>query len=404
MYKSILSKDLDLKNGIKIKNRFFKSAMSEQLGDKNHNPKKELAVAYSKWADGEVGLSVSGNIMITRDALGEPSNIVLDEKSNIDMFKVWTDGATKNKTHFWAQLNHPGKQSPSFLSKTPVAPSAVPLENDGFNTPRELTEIEILELIESFATSAYLAKKAGFTGVQIHAAHGYLVSQFLSPKHNIRNDRWGGTIDNRMRFLLEIYTAMRRRVGESFPIGVKLNSADFMKGGFSEDDSTEVVKKLSSIGIDLIEISGGTYENPVMVSGKESTKKREAYFMEYAEKVRELISTPLVVTGGFRSSKGMSDAVESGKIDMVGIGRPLTLDPNLPIKAMSDEFYSIDIKDPTTGIKSIDKMFMLGITWYEQQIINLGKGLEPNSNMSAWKSIINTLINLGIHSFRKRRS
>ncbi|PVZ71941.1 NADH:flavin oxidoreductase/NADH oxidase family protein [Pelagibaculum spongiae] len=407
-----LATPLKLANGAEINNRFFKSAMSEQLGDKNHNPRSGLADVYRRWAEGGVGLNITGNIMIDRTALGEPKNVVLDQKSDLSTFKKWTSAATANGSHLWAQLNHPGKQIPSFLTPEPVAPSAIPLTGGlekVFNTPRALLDSEVESVIQSFATSAALAKEAGFTGVQIHGAHGYLVSQFLSSRHNQRDDRWGGAMENRMRFVLEVYKAMRAKVGEDFPIGIKLNSADFMKGGFTEEESMQVVKALSEAGINLIEISGGTYENPSMMGSKKnkpkaSTVQREAYFLEYAEKVRKLVKTPLVVTGGFRSSQAMTDAIQSGATDMVGIARPLTLIPDLPKKAIANDQYKTNFKEPTTGFKLVDKMIMINIVWYEQQIHLMAKGGNPKADLSGWSTVWMTLKSMGAQAFKKRRA
>lgn len=400
--------------GTVIKNRLFKSAMSEQLGDKQHNPTKGLANLYRRWAKGGLGLSMSGNIMIDRNALGEPKNVVLDEQSNLTRFRDWTKAGTENGTQLWAQLNHPGKQIPNFISKEPVAPSAIALKRGlekGFNKPRALTESEIWEIIQKFATSARLAKEVGFSGVQIHGAHGYLVSQFLSPNHNQRNDQWGGSLENRMRFVREVYQAIRKEVGAEYPIGIKLNSADFMKGGFSEEDSMAVIKQLSEDGIDLIEVSGGTYESPVMVGHrdkndqpKESTLKREAYFLEYAESVRQHTDKPLVVTGGFRSSKGMTAALQSGACDFVGLGRPFAVDPDLPNSAMNDEQYEINLRPLTTGVKAVDKMAMLDITWYEFQLARMADKKAPKPELSEWVTFAKTLAGAGIYAFRKRRA
>ena len=404
-----LNTPFTLKNGTVIKNRLFKSAMSEQLGTKAHNPTTGLATLYKTWSDGGLGLSITGNIMIDRTALGEPKNVVLDEKSDLEPFRRWAESGTRNGSHLWPQLNHPGKQIPNFIASEPVAPSAIALENGlekGFNKPRALTEIEIQNIIHKFALSAELAKKAGFSGVQIHGAHGYLVSQFLSPRHNQRDDQWGGSLENRMRFVLEVYKAIREKVGSDFPVGIKLNSADFMRGGFSEEDSMEVVKALSKVGIDLIEISGGTYESPSMVGHKmkPSTQKREAYFLEYAEKVRSLIDTPLVVTGGFRSAEGMTMALQSGVTDLIGLGRPLAIDPELPNKLMADKDHSIALRPLTTGFKIIDKMALLDITWYEFQLERMANKKKPNPNMSEWGTFFKTLSAAGMYAFRKRRA
>ncbi|WP_281648819.1 NADH:flavin oxidoreductase/NADH oxidase family protein [Parendozoicomonas sp. Alg238-R29] len=411
MTKTTLNTPLELKGGVTIRNRFFKSAMSEQLGDDNHNPRMGLATVYKRWADGGIGLNVSGNIMIDRSALGEPKNVVLDEKSDLEAFRRWTSAATTGGAHFWAQLNHPGKQIPALLSKEPVAPSAIALGHGlekAFNKPRALTEKEILGIIRRFATAAKLAKESGFTGVQIHGAHGYLVSQFNSARHNQRTDQWGGTMENRMRFVLEVYKAIREQVGDDFPVGIKLNSADFMKGGFTEEESMQVVKALAEAGIDLIEISGGTYENPSMMGSqkgvKESTRRREAYFLAYAEQVRQLVDTPLVVTGGFRSSEGMQEALDSGATDMIGLARPLAFEPDMPNKAMNNADYTIELKEPSTGFKGIDQMFVLGLVWYEQQIHLMAEGKSPKANLSAWSTVWFSLMGMGKHAIKKRRA
>jgi 2,4-dienoyl-CoA reductase-like NADH-dependent reductase (Old Yellow Enzyme family) len=407
--KTVLGSSFTLKNGQEIKNRLFKSAMSEQLGLRDHNPKPGLAKLYGRWADGGIGLSMTGNIMIDRGALGEPKNVVLDEQSDLTEFKKWATAGKKNGSHIWTQLNHPGKQIPNFIVDVPVAPSAIALTRGlekGFNKPRALLEEEILVIIKKFATSAKLAKDAGFTGVQIHGAHGYLVSQFLSPRHNQRDDQWGGSLENRMRFVLSIYNAIREQVGADFPIGIKLNSADFMKGGFTEEDSMQVVKTLADAGIDLIEISGGSYENPSMMGSdaKKSTVQREAYFLDYAEKVRSLVDTPLVVTGGFRSAKAMQEALDSGATDFIGIARTTCVDPDFPNKLIADVNYKHQLKVLTTGKPAIDKMAMLEITWYEAQLARMAKGKKPKANLSEWGVFFGTLFNAGIYAFRKRRA
>ena len=403
-----------LATGTVIKNRLFKSAMSEQLGDRQHNPTPGLANLYRRWALGGIGLMMSGNIMIDRNALGEPKNVVLDEASDLDTFREWAAAGTEHGAQLWAQLNHPGKQIPNFISKQPVAPSAIALKRGlekGFNRPRALSEAEIEAIIERFANAAGLAKQAGFTGVQIHGAHGYLVSQFLSPGHNQRKDRWGGSLENRMRFVVEVYRAIRATVGNQFPVGIKLNSADFMKGGFSEEESMQVVQRLSEEGIDLIEISGGTYESPAMVgrgdksdAAKASTVKREAYFLDYAEAVRQHTTTALVVTGGFRSASGMTAALQSGACDFIGLARPLAVDPDLPNSVIQNSDYEISLRPLTTGVKAVDRMAMLDITWYEFQLARMANKKSPNPQMSEWMAFAKTMAGAGIYAFRKRRA
>ncbi|RMF15084.1 MAG: NADH:flavin oxidoreductase/NADH oxidase family protein [Gammaproteobacteria bacterium] len=399
---------LQLARGPEIKNRFYKSAMSEQLANWHNDPLPKLARLYQRWAEGGTGLLVTGNVMIDRTALGEPKQVVLDEQSPLEPFRQWSRAAQQNGAQCWMQLNHPGKQIPSFLAKTPVAPSAVPLGRGlekAFNPPRALHDAEILEIIRKFATAARLAKETGFSGVQIHGAHGYLVSQFLSPHHNRRKDRWGGSLENRMRFVLSVYDAIREAVGDDFPVGIKLNSADFQRGGFEEGDALEVIKALSERGIDLIEISGGNYESPAMMGkAKKSTVEREAYFLDFAEQVREHTQVPLVVTGGFRSAPAMAKALESGATDMIGLARPLAVYPDLPNRIAKDPAFVAKFTRPSTGIHELDKFGMLDITWYERQMDRIAEGKNPDLNLSAWNAVIHTFGRLGVHAFRKRRA
>jgi 2,4-dienoyl-CoA reductase-like NADH-dependent reductase (Old Yellow Enzyme family) len=404
-----LGSELKLTSTVTIKNRTFKAAMSEQLADKHHNPTPELFTLYETWAKGGAGICVTGNLMVDRSALGEPKNVVLDEQSDLAKFREWVARGSINNTHLWAQLNHPGKQIPSFINSEPVAPSAIALEGElekGFKKPRAMTEQEIHDVITAFATSARLAKEAGFQGVQIHSAHGYLVNQFLSPRHNQRNDNWGGTAEKRQRFALEVFKAIRETVGPDFPVGIKLNSADFMKDGLSEEESMAVVKALTEAGIDLIEVSGGTYESPAMmgVDLKESTARREAYFLEYAIKARQYTDKVLVVTGGFRSATAMNSALQEGATDMIGLGRPMAMRPDLPTRAINDPKYTIEVAIQSTGFEILDKMAMLDLTWYEVQLELMGKGKPTRSNLSGWRVLFQTFANMGGYAFRKRRA
>jgi 2,4-dienoyl-CoA reductase-like NADH-dependent reductase (Old Yellow Enzyme family) len=409
-----LSSVLTLKNGSEIKNRLFKSAMSEQLGDKNNNPTDALARLYETWANGGIGLSVTGNVMIDRSALGEPKNVVLDDNSDLSMFEAWAAAGKKNNTQLWIQLNHPGKQTPKLLTKQPVAPSAIPLGaglEKAFNSPKALSENEIKEIIKKFGNSAKLAKQVGFTGVQIHGAHGYLVSQFLSPHHNQREDKWGGTLENRTRFVIEVYKEIRKAVGEDFPVGIKMNSADFMKSGFSNEDSMAVARRLQEEGIDLIEVSGGTYESPAMTGHKskkqkvkDSTRKREAYFLEYAEMLKKEVDIPVVVTGGFRSASAMQEALANGATEMIGLARPMAVEPDFPEKILGDNAYQSNLKNPTTGFAFVDRMTMLEITWYEYQLAQIGQGKTVDPELNAWKAVFQTFGRMGAYAFTKRRA
>lgn len=415
--KQIISQPFTLPNGSLIKNRMLKSAMSEALGMKNGAPKPDLAVLYGEWAKGGIGICITGNVMIDKKALGEPGNVVVENEDNLAALKQWAMAATQNNTHCWVQLNHPGKQSPKGLNKENVSPSAVPFRKDlqtFFSTPRALEENEIWDIIQRFGNAAYVLKKAGFTGIQIHGAHGYLVSQFLSPHHNIRTDKWGGNPENRRRFVIEVYNAIRAKVGTDFPVSIKLNSADFLRGGFTEAESLETIKALSAIGMDLIEISGGTYEAPVMTgikndlsSVKESTKQREAYFLDFAEKARKAITTPLALTGGFRSLEGMATAISSGAIDFVGIARIVAIEPDAPNRLLSGKETKNTVKPLTTGIKLLDNMGLMEVNWYTNQLKRIGKGESPKPNESVYIAYLKFFIHqvkIGFKGAKKLRA
>jgi len=381
--------------------------MSENMAI-DHLPSENYFNLYKTWAQGGVGLCVSGNVMIDSDHLGEPYNVVIEKGVAISPFKKWAAATEGTDCKLWIQLNHPGRQSPNFLNKEPVAPSAIPLKkpvNQFFHDPRELSNDEIWEIIDRFAFAAKFCKDAGFAGVQIHGAHGYLVSQFLSPLSNQRNDEWGGSIDNRMKFVKEIYKHIRVTCGKEFPVGIKINSADFQKGGFTHEESIYIAKTLSAMGIDLIEISGGSYEAQVMMgSKKKSTKIREAYFLDYAKDIKAVIDCPLVVTGGFRSKETMERALESAELDMIGMARPLAINPNFPKELINGNDVISEVKPLSTGIKFLDKMFPLEIIWYTDQLRRMGKGLKPKKNMHPLISVIRVVLDMGISMMKKVRA
>lgn len=388
----ILNQTLQLPNGSTVKNRLLKSAMSEAMGTRDGAPTHALAHLYQAWADGGIGLCITGNVMIDPAALGEPGNVVVEDERHLQDLQAWAQAATRNGTQCWVQLNHPGKQSPKGLNKETVSPSAVPFRADMkafFATPRELSNDEIHALIARYAHAAAVVKKAGFSGVQIHGAHGYLVSQFLSPHHNVRTDDWGGSPEKRRRFVLEVYAAIRKAVGKKFPVGIKLNSADFQRGGFTEEESMDTIRALSAAGIDLIEISGGTYEAPAMTgikfnkNVKDSTAKREAYFLEFAEKARAAVTTPLVVTGGFRTAQGMAEAIQSGAVDMVGLARILAIEPDVPKRLLDGQSARYQVKPIKTGINAIDKLGLLEVSWYTGQLKRIGHGKAPKPHEPA---------------------
>jgi 2,4-dienoyl-CoA reductase-like NADH-dependent reductase (Old Yellow Enzyme family) len=335
-----IGQTLQLPCGAVLKNRLAKGAMTEGLATPDGVPTPALARLYQCWAEGGAGMLLTGNVIIDRDHLERPGNVVIDKKPSAEMkaaLKAWAKAGTVQGTHLWMQISHGGRQTQALVNPTPKAPSAVKLGLPGgqFGTPVPLTDDEIKDLIARFAIAAKAAKDAGFTGVQIHAAHGYLISQFLSPRSNQRTDQWGGSLENRARFLMESVRAVRAAVGKDFPVSVKLNSADFQRGGFAFDESLQVARWLEAEGLDLLEISGGSYEQPRMMDleGMEdvedqnvpaSTAAREAYFVDFAKAMKaELKTLPLMVTGGFRTRIAMDHALSTGAADLIGLGRPL---------------------------------------------------------------------------------
>lgn len=376
-----------------FKNRIIKGAMSEALANHAGQPNRLHLGLYEAWAKGGLGCAITGNVMVDFRAKNEPGVVVVESERDMAELSQWAALGKQYGMVQLVQLSHPGRQCPKGLNKETVAPSAVPFSPmlaTTFGTPRELREDEILDIIQRFARAAQICEKAGFEGVQLHGAHGYLISQFLSPLTNKRQDQWGGSVENRMRFLLEIYQAVRAATSDNFIISVKLNSADFQRGGITEEDVIAVFKAIDAAGIDLIEISGGTYEAPAMAGAKEDKRKastiaREAYFLDFAEKIRQQVSCHLMVTGGFRTAQGMNAALDSGACDFIGIARPFAVETDLTERLLvgQDVRYAVDkIK---TGIPMVDKMAIMEIIWYAAQFKTIAQGKQPNPKLSPLK-------------------
>ncbi|USQ47718.1 NADH:flavin oxidoreductase/NADH oxidase family protein [Serratia marcescens] len=295
---------LTLPNGSRLSNRLAKAAMEENLAAPGQLPGPALWRLYRYWAEGGAGLIITGNVMIDGRAMTGPGGVVLEQDTPLAPFETWAKAARQGGAQVWMQLNHPGRQVMANMGGNAWAPSAIPLamgkHSKLFAQPRAMDEAQIAEVIARFAASAHAAEQAGFTGVEIHAAHGYLISQFLSPLTNQRNDRWGGELANRARLLLEVVRAVRERVSPEFCVAVKLNSADFQRGGFSSDDARQVVLMLNELPVDLIELSGGSYESPAMQGDTADgrTLAREAYFLTFARDLAAVARMPVMTTGG----------------------------------------------------------------------------------------------------------
>jgi len=415
---TLFSQSLELPCGAVLPNRLSKAAMTEGLATADGLPTAELARLYGLWSDGGAGMLLSGNIIVDKDHLERPGNVVFDRPPSEEMqeaLKRWADAATRNGNHFWAQISHAGRQTQKLVNPNPKAPSAVKLGLPGgqFGEPVAMTSVEIEEIIVRFGICAAAVKEAGFTGVQIHAAHGYLLSQFLSPRSNLRTDEYGGDLANRARVLLAVVASVRAAVGPDFPVAVKLNSADFQKGGFAFEESLQVAQWLQEASIDLIEISGGTYEQPKLLglSGMEeeekqnvaeSTLMREAYFVDFAVAMGEKVNVPLMVTGGFRQRAAMEQALQSGSADVIGLGRPMCVMTDAPNQLINglDELprYEDSLSLFPQWLAWLGNLKMLKAVagfavqyWYYGQIDAIGRTGNANSKLTVFQATKQTM-------------
>lgn len=399
MTASPLSAPLTLPNGFVLKNRFCKSAMTEAMADASDSPTRAHNTLYGRWAKGGLGLQMTGNVMVDRRYLERPGNVVVEDESNLAALTAWSTAAQATDTSAWVQISHPGRQCPIIVNAKPLSPSSEKLNLLGmFGKPRPMSEADITEAITRYGETARIVKKAGFDGVQLHAAHGYLISQFLSPITNQRHDDWGGSLSNRARFLRAVVAETRKQVGPDFPIGVKLNSADFQKGGFSLEECKQVARWLQEDGIDLLEISGGTYEEMSFATAteddtpRESTRKREAFFLEYAREIRAEITVPMVVTGGFRNRTAMEAALSEDGIDMIGLARPLCVMPDGAAELISGTRDHIGITEArltlgtgSWGLNTKNKLINLvntvaRVEYYVAQMDRMAAGKEPRAD------------------------
>ncbi|MFL6160087.1 MAG: NADH:flavin oxidoreductase, partial [Marmoricola sp.] len=382
---SQLSTPLTLPSGLVLPHRIVKAAMTENLSDADNQPTVRHERLYRRWAEGAAGgLLVTGNLMVDRRFLERSRNIVADRHLDVAGLRRLREAASSSPVI--AQLNHPGRQTNRFLASRPVAPSAgdaVPMMGL-FARPRALESDEIDGIVAGFGTAASLCEQAGLDGVQVHAAHGYLLAQFLSPHVNRRTDHWGGDVAGRARALVAAVRAARAATGEGFTVAVKLNSSDFRHGGFTEDDAEQVVRLLVAEGVDLIEISGGTYESPALFgevaelgAGKNA---KEAYFAAFARRARTAAGgVPVMLPGGIRTREVMESLLDEGGVDLIGLGRPVAIDPDLPSKLLAG--------DPGTPLPRYTLPTIIGFAgeseWYETQIGRLGDGREVKPTLHA---------------------
>ncbi len=400
---SLLFVPLTLPNGAVVPNRIAKAAMEENMADRGQLPDESLRRLYQSWAKGGVGLILSGNVMIDPTALTGPGGVVLDQRQPIEPFKAWARAAKRGGNQAWLQINHPGRQVFAAMGQEAVAPSAIGVDMGAYShlfpVPRALDEAEIAAIVARFVTTARLAEAAGFSGVQIHAAHGYLISQFLSPLTNRRTDAWGGDLHNRARLLLDVVKAVRAVVSPGFSVAVKLNSADFQKGGFEASDATQVVRWLNDLPVDLVELSGGSYESPAMQGAPQategapqggSTAAREAYFLDFARDISAVARMPVMVTGGIRRRAVAEAALKPSEgrpgVAMVGIASAMAFEPDLPERWKGGEALEIEI--PSVGWRNKAYASLARMALVKLQLRRLGKGQQPKPGASPLLALI----------------
>jgi 2,4-dienoyl-CoA reductase-like NADH-dependent reductase (Old Yellow Enzyme family) len=378
----VLQRPLVLPCGAILKNRLAKSPMSDSLADGEGNPTQAQIRLYERWAQGGAAVSFIGEVQGDPRFPEKPGNLVLDggatssssssssHYSNQELLKSLTRRAVIEGAHLWAQIGHAGALAHLPISQ-PKGPSALDIE--GLQCAGMSID-EIRELPGMYARAALHAKTVGFTGVQIHAGHGFLLSQFLSPLFNHRNDDFGGAIEARCRIVLDIISDVRRAVGPSFPVGIRINSTDQLEGGLTEVDALEVVRLLDQTSIDLIDISGGTYFPGAKASSDSSGG--ESYFLEFARLAKGVTQVPLMLTGGFKRRDQAIDALASGAADMVGLARAMVLDPQI-----ATTWRSEGGGDPE--FPRFESVIPGGVTaWYTMRLAALGEDRENDFELS----------------------
>ena len=387
--------------GAQLPNRLAKAAMEENMSDEGQIPGPAMLRLYKRWAEGGTGLLITGNVMVDGRALTGPGGIVLEKNTDIAPFEAWAQAAkqsnSQHQTQVWMQINHPGRQVYAAMGGDVLSPSSVPLDlgkhSHLFGKPRAMTHKEIDQLVQRFADTAKKAEQAGFNGIQIHGAHGYLISQFLSPLTNKRNDEFGGSIENRMRLLISIIHAIRSQVSSNFAVAVKMNSADFQRGGFDAYDAKKVILAMNELAVDLVELSGGSYESPAMqgTTADGRTLQREAYFLDFAKEIAQVATMPIMTTGGVRRLTVAEEVLTQG-IDVVGMGTALAMNPSLPNDWKENS--QISAHDPIVRWKDKALSSIATMAVIKRQLQRMGKGKQPKANVSAIFSLIRDRIRL----------
>jgi 2,4-dienoyl-CoA reductase-like NADH-dependent reductase (Old Yellow Enzyme family) len=391
---------LKLQSGQVLGNRIAKAAMEEGMAGQAQLPDQHLISLYRRWGTGGAGLLITGNVMVHAEALTGPGGIVLDEHSPLEPFIEWAQAGKGAGAAMWMQISHPGRQINADMPGVVWAPAEVPLElgkhSKRFGQPVAMTADQIRATVDRFATTALRAQEAGFDGVEIHAAHGYLLSQFLSPLVNKRTDQWGGPLGNRARMLLDVVRAVRTVVPRTFAVSVKLNSADFQRGGFDADDAQRVIEMLEPLGVDLVELSGGSYESPAMTGrpADSRTAAREAYFLELAAELAKTSPLPLMLTGGI-SRRETAENVLANNVAVIGMGTAIAVTPDLPHRWLEGNEATRALKPVTWSDKMLASAAAMALVRYQMRRISRGR--EPST-------VVNPLYALVTDQLRTRRA
>ena len=386
---------LALPNGQTIPNRLCKAAMEENMAEAGQVPGRALVNLYQQWADGGVGIILTGNVMVSPTAMTGPGGVYLGAETlaqgdNKQRFESWAKAGKSGGAKLYMQISHPGRQIYAAQGTEPVSASATKVTMAGpaakmFDTARALTSDEIRGIIKRFADTAHAAEMCGFDGIQIHAAHGYLLAQFLSPLTNLREDEWGGPLENRARLLLEVVREVRARVEPGFGVAVKLNSADFQKGGYDVGDAKQVVEWLNGEEVDFVEISGGSYESAAMMGmatdGRaQSTVEREMYFIDFAKDIAASAHMPLMVTGGVTKRATAEEALADGEVAMIGIARAMGYNPNIPNDWKAGENVHVQLPVVTSKNQMFKALSNMAMT--KMNLYRMGDGHAPKASPS----------------------
>lgn len=436
MTSKILSEPLKLPCGVVIPNRLCKAAMTESLADEWGRPTRAICRLYEHWSAGGCGLLITGNVQVDRRYIERPGNVCIDgpqDDQQLGQLRAFAKAGHSSNSLVFAQIGHAGRQSNGLMNLNPVGPGniRISLPKQYFGDPRALTVAELEEVKARFVHACKVCQDTGFDGVQIHSAHGYLLSSFLNPRANNRaevfgdSDPYGGSLENRSRLLLETVRDVRAAVGPSFPISVKLNSADFQEGGFTAEEAVEVALMLEREGVDLLEISGGNYESGIFQAGgggdgedktdanggtdkatkttSASTARREAYFLQYAVQVTKALTTlPVMVTGGWRSRVAMEAGISSGDCAMIGLGRPLCGEPECAKALLEGRLDCLPMYENQlqTGMWYLQWIYALPIpllatinmvgkqAWYYRQIYSIGDNGAPNHQIGCFAAYL----------------